>query len=663
MPNTDRIKGLFRRAAIVSSEPVKTEARTALLTLLYQENDFTSLRVLGRTFLESGSSSEKIATLLAEILYKEKRYEDLTDLLIRADHVKNEDLFFYKVMTWGILKKPNWHAVFTAFLVSIQADSDGEKRFLQIEQLLEGHGMLKDLSAGEKALLLFKVSAEQKKYHEALERAAAFFRWEKSRATGSQLLSAEVIDEIVKLPASSGRTAGLLTLFAALLPGEVSPGKGMRYSREVTAHLFWGAGYLSGRRRDPERAASYYWKGLPYGERKFSDKLLWYWFASEFRVSPSRALGRVAALVLKWHDPDYFSDILSDLASSFLREGKWQKVRDLLVKLQGKGSDDILSRLSYIVARGADEGYLTAADDTVLGWYRTARMRGRGVASGLYYKIMAQAALRTRVTVSSQDKGDTGTFDIFVPDEATGKDPPRSYDQLLIGAVQYNVPEYGKRVLAAYPRLFSLSAIRFFAGYLNRRGDYLDSIRIMSRYAAENGYRVTRDDIKILYPSGYSKIISSVRKKEHLPPPVFTALIREESHFSPTIVSAAGAVGLSQLMPATARDVAARMGLKSTDRTRPDVNAALGGWYLGNLLGRTDTVLDALFAYNGGLTRVRRWKRTYPGLPEDLFLEVLPYKETSLYGRKVLVTAVVYGYLYFDQTPMHVIQLFMNKRF
>ncbi len=659
----EKINSLLRRASISAPEPMKTEARTALLTMLYKQGHFTSVVVLGKTFLESGSSSEKIVSLVSAVLYKEKRYGDLSALLAGAGHVNSPVLFRYRVLVRGILREKDRNEILTRFLVTVPGDPGQPGQFSVIEKIWKKYGLFHELSLSERALLLFKVYTEQKKYHKAVKEAVFFLQEEKKKKKSSVLLSFRVIDEIVSVSVRSRQTGEVLALINSLLPSSGS-GRGT-YSRRTAAHLFWGAGYLSGKRGKTKTAAGYFKKGLVFAGPSFSDKLLWYWFSAEFRRSPFLAFKDMNSLMQQWHNPGYFSDILSDLATFFVRRGQWNDIRAMLVMLQGKAADDILSRLSYLAARGADEGYFPADNGEILQWYAAAIKHGRGVASGLYYKIMAQAALRWR----KRDKvletcGRSGSeFCIFVHDEQKKGIQLRSYDQLLFGAIEYNLPEYGKTVIEEYPDSFSMSGIRRFAEFLAQQGDYLNSIRIMSRYAGRNGYRVTGADIKILYPLGYRKIISSVRKKEHLPVPVFTALIREESHFSPTIVSAAGAVGLSQLMPSTAGDVARRMGLRKVDITRPDINAALGGWYLGNLLKRTDTVLDALFAYNGGLTRVRRWKKTYRTLPEDLFLEVLPYKETSLYGRKVIVSAVVYGSLYFSQTPVKVIHLFMNKRF
>ena len=271
----------------------------------------------------------------------------------------------------------------------------------------------------------------------------------------------------------------------------------------------------------------------------------------------------------------------------------------------------------------------------------------------MYYKIMSQAALKAGTEEKLK-------FEIFSIEDNKNAERSGKYDELLYGSIIYDLSEYGKEVLELYPDYFSLESVRAFTFYLKEKGDYINSIRLLSRFLAAEDYIAAEDDIPVLYPDAYKSGIENISEKEHLPVPVFFALIREESHFSPDIVSSAGAVGLSQLMPSTAEDVAKRMRLKTADLTDPGFNMTLGGWYLHNLLSRTDTVIQALLAYNGGLTRVRRWKKEYSELPEDLFLEALPYRETSLYGRKVLVSAVIYGYLYYNFKPEEMVNLIFS---
>ena len=86
-------------------------------------------------------------------------------------------------------------------------------------------------------------------------------------------------------------------------------------------------------------------------------------------------------------------------------------------------------------------------------------------------------------------------------------------------------------------------------------------------------------------------------------------MVREESYFDPRIVSSAGAVGLSQLMPSTAASVAQKLHIVDPDLRDPATNLAIGVRHLKDLLGSTGSATKALLAYNAGLSRLRQWEQ------------------------------------------------------
>jgi soluble lytic murein transglycosylase-like protein len=142
-----------------------------------------------------------------------------------------------------------------------------------------------------------------------------------------------------------------------------------------------------------------------------------------------------------------------------------------------------------------------------------------------------------------------------------------------------------------------------------------------------------------------------VRAREfHLDPAVLRALVRQESVFVAGAKSRAGALGLTQLMPGTAKFL-----VQSVLRVRyrraflydPGVNAQLGAAYLRQLLDRFAGNLHyALAAYNGGPTRMSRVLQNNRGRGEDEILESHPFHETRDYVRRVLLYAESYRELY-----------------
>jgi soluble lytic murein transglycosylase len=132
--------------------------------------------------------------------------------------------------------------------------------------------------------------------------------------------------------------------------------------------------------------------------------------------------------------------------------------------------------------------------------------------------------------------------------------------------------------------------------------------------------------------------------------PLVLAVIRQESGYRVDAVSGAGARGLMQLMPATAKGVSDRLGLPySPDRlvSDPSYNMTLGQAYLGSMIGTFDgSYVRGLAAYNAGPGRVRSW-RDARGRPNDLaaaidWIEMIPYEETRTYVQRVLSHMHVY---------------------
>jgi soluble lytic murein transglycosylase len=126
------------------------------------------------------------------------------------------------------------------------------------------------------------------------------------------------------------------------------------------------------------------------------------------------------------------------------------------------------------------------------------------------------------------------------------------------------------------------------------------------------------------------------------------ALIRAESGFSPTIKSHAGAIGLMQMMPTTAKLTAREKGAFNPQRlTNPEYNIRLGTRHLRDLMKEYDgDVVHVAAAYNAGGAAVERWRKSMKGLKQDEFIESIPYQETRDYVKKVYASAAIYRQLY-----------------
>jgi soluble lytic murein transglycosylase len=154
-----------------------------------------------------------------------------------------------------------------------------------------------------------------------------------------------------------------------------------------------------------------------------------------------------------------------------------------------------------------------------------------------------------------------------------------------------------------------------------------------------------RHDFSLRYPTPYQSEIDEAAKTNGLDPALLYGLVRQESRFVADIVSAAGAVGLMQLMAPTARWVAKQSG-RSDPRTLklddPALNVELGSYYLRYVMDRFGG-LPALgaAAYNAGPGRAESW-RGAASLEGAIYVETIPFNETRDYTKKVLANAMFY---------------------
>ncbi len=155
------------------------------------------------------------------------------------------------------------------------------------------------------------------------------------------------------------------------------------------------------------------------------------------------------------------------------------------------------------------------------------------------------------------------------------------------------------------------------------------------------------------FPMGYQRIIQSFVPK-HVDPFLVAGLIREESLFSARVVSPVGAIGLMQLMPATAKKVARQLGLPelvyhSQGLYEPTHNIQMGTYYLGQLLDEFQgNIIYSVAAYNAGPQAVKRWIAQYGQRDPDEFVELIGYRETRGYVKRVVGSYRIYRMLFGD---------------
>lgn len=192
---------------------------------------------------------------------------------------------------------------------------------------------------------------------------------------------------------------------------------------------------------------------------------------------------------------------------------------------------------------------------------------------------------------------------------------------------------------------------------LQRAAETPDQHRLTAELMAELGRPslavfqardANRDNIT-LYELGYPVI--PTRGISRPEPALIHAVIRQESSFAPDVISRAGARGMMQLMPGTARDQARRLGLPYDSGrllSDPHYNMVLGSDYLARMLDRYDgSYVLAIAAYNAGPGNVDRWLARNgdprrPGVDTIDWIESIPYNETRNYVQRVMEAVALF---------------------
>jgi len=145
-----------------------------------------------------------------------------------------------------------------------------------------------------------------------------------------------------------------------------------------------------------------------------------------------------------------------------------------------------------------------------------------------------------------------------------------------------------------------------------------------------------------LHPQRFLEAFRPVAEQRQIPQELLQGLAKQESRFTPTVHSAAGAVGLMQLIPATAAELAGGP-VSTAELERPERNVALGGQYLKGLLRQWQgDPLPAVASYNAGPGAVGGWINPRLRSAPELWVEAIPFRETRLYVKKVLGNAWSY---------------------
>jgi soluble lytic murein transglycosylase len=209
--------------------------------------------------------------------------------------------------------------------------------------------------------------------------------------------------------------------------------------------------------------------------------------------------------------------------------------------------------------------------------------------------------------------------------------------ELILSELQSEANLEWKVAFDALTPTQQLQAVRLASGW----GWHLQAIAAAARLSQFNDY-------ELLYPRPYDAEVRRGTELTGLPPALIYAIIRQESLYRADAASSANALGLMQLLPATAQATARRTGLPKPTRTTlldPSVNVPLGSSFLRDLLDRADGQWPlAIAGYNAGPAAARRWLAPAP-VETDVWVENIPFNETRAYVQRVHWHSLVFEWL------------------
>lgn len=487
---------------------------------------------------------------------------------------------------------------------------------------------------------------------------AAFAAMMKARPPAS--LKPELARDAVKafLYAPSGREEGIAIFSKGLA---ALKGRKDAAARLLSFYFNYGIGRL-------DRGLEHWKESLPYLRAAVAlapdgaqrDASIWYLIDGQVKVDPAKGLALVEEFAPSMASPDFFSDLLEPMGRDFLAAGKYAEYLRLERALRGRASAATQARMAYVAGRIAQEKLQAVPAAYVPGSPKGAKTATAAAAAKFYlervflfpgahpyYPIMASIALGRDYAFhpGGDDAPEAGAAASSAESADPGLDGP-----FLESLAAFGLYEELRALLAARDPAMPPARARELAKSLAAEGKWAESILLAAGALSGSRAAPTRADLELIYPRPWLPDFSAAAARFNIDEALLYGLARTESYFMPGVVSSAGAVGLCQLMPDTAKGVAKTLGKAEYSLEDPGTNILFGAYFLRETMDRLSPRLYAVFAYNAGVARVRKWadKST---LPADLFLETVALDETRHYGRKVLAAAAAYGYLYYSLAP------------
>lgn len=321
------------------------------------------------------------------------------------------------------------------------------------------------------------------------------------------------------------------------------------------------------------------------------------------------------------------TDMWEWYARSALRLQRWQKLNQIILSMPSSLQQQVTWQ--YWLARSYQaQGMNNEAEKL----YKQAAQRGRN-----FYSLLSQEALGRKIdTHNSIEKSSKQLQNKIAADGSINR-------ALVLFRTSQRENNWTMRRQAQQEWRYATR-------------DYNDETLIAASTLAENNefyemgiYSADKADsllnFNLRYPSPFKELTVPYSQQVGIDPAWVYGLIRQESRFMIGARSSVGASGLMQVMPATARDIARKLGMDSSEIPTMEGNIRMGTWYMANVRNQLGHEVLATAGYNAGPGRARRWQASTP-LEGTIYAETIPFDETRTYVKNVMANTTYYAHLF-----------------
>jgi len=408
------------------------------------------------------------------------------------------------------------------------------------------------------------------------------------------------------------------------------------------SHLYLGRLYEKAGRAYYKDALQYYNMAIKEASSPYDfDDSNWFRLNLELESDMLSFIKHMSSTMGSWDDHEWYEDLVAKATKELVSRKDYKSLKNLYDIIEKSKLDEQKAKLKYILARvGMIEKKKLAST------YKEIYTDKHNM---LYYTLLSAYQLNLPMKdVFYKKKVKREANKLYSGDDAM---------KILGSYIRYGLYSYIYReAMRIYPTI-SVDEACDFSKELYFEGLIPDSINLVHFAINTEDSFFTNENLCSVYPRPYHKEVKKWAKFYAIPEYLMYALIRSESFFRPTVASHAGALGLAQLMPGTAKEIARSLKIKEYDVFDPDTNIQFGTYYLSNMIKRFEGhLMPGICSYNAGPVAVSRWLKNTTIVDEDIFVESIPYDETRNYGKKLLYTSCMYAYLYYNKTPNQVIK-------